>query len=111
MFKRRKKIKLNSSAEYSKILKKSRNVDNITIYGTVTLRDVLPLATSRIINEKSTLWTQGSKMWKIAADNYGDGRLYWIIGLYNEKPTDAHWQVGDIVYIPFPLEAVMKYLN
>ena len=50
-------------------------------------------------------------MWKIAADNYGDGRLYWIIGLYNEKPTDAHWQVGDIVYIPFPLEAVMKYLN
>ena len=107
---RRKRKKLNNRAAYSKILK-NRGVLNTTIMSTAVMRDPLLLVSDPSVTEKSILWTQGLKMWKIAADNYGDGRLYWVIALYNNKPTDAHWKVGDIVHIPFPVEYVVSYLR
>ena len=26
--------------------------------------------------------------------------MFWMIGLFNNKPTDAHYAYGDIVLIP-----------
>ena len=106
----RTKIRLTKSEKYSKILK-NRSGSSATIGSTVSLPSATTLMLDDKVTEKSVFWTQGTKMWKIAADHYGDGTLYWVIGLYNEKPTDAHWKVGDIVHIPFPLEYVMAYLR
>lgn len=104
------KIKLTKSDIYSKILK-NRSGSSVTLESTVSLPSPSTLMLDDKITEKSVLWTQGTKLWKLAADHYGDGTLYWVIGLYNEKPTDAHWKPGDVVYVPFPLEYVMAYLR
>lgn len=46
------------------------------------------------------VWSHGDKLYKLAHRFYGDKKLFWIIGLFNNKPTDAHYTYGDVVYIP-----------
>lgn len=106
----RSNITLTKSGIYSKVLK-NRSGSSVSLETTVSIPSPTELMLDDQITEKSVLWTQGTKMWKLAADHYGDGRLYWVIGLYNEKPTDAHWKIGDLVHIPFPLEYVISYLR
>jgi hypothetical protein len=55
------------------------------------------------------IWTIGDRLFKVAAQSYGNSKLWWVIARFNNKPTDAHFKVGDKVYIPFPLEAVLSY--
>lgn len=46
------------------------------------------------------IWSHGDKLYKLAYQYFGDRDLFWIIGLFNNKPTDSHFRYGDIVYIP-----------
>ena len=46
---------------------------------------------------------QGDKMYKFAHDIYGDADYWWIIAWFNNKPTDAHCKIGEVLYIPLPL--------
>lgn len=50
------------------------------------------------------VWSHGDRLFKIARQYLGDFRLYWVIGLFNKKPTDTHYKFGDIVYIPIDAE-------
>jgi len=54
-------------------------------------------------------WHSNYKMWKLAADEYGDPSYWWVIAWFNNKPTDAHFSLGDVVYVPFPLEKVLSF--
>lgn len=111
-YNRRRKQKIKKYTQYDKIIsKRDKNLKSLTIHTTTNITDPEVLANNASIYERTELWTAGLKMWKLAADHYGDGRLYWIIGLYNSKPTDAHWSPGDTVYIPHPVELAMKVLE
>ena len=46
------------------------------------------------------IWSHGDKLYKLANIYFGDRDLFWIIGMFNNKPTDSHFRYGDIVYIP-----------
>lgn len=50
----------------------------------------------------TVVWQTGDRLEKIAAREYGDPTYWWIIARYNNKPTDAHYRVGDEVAIPKP---------
>tara|TARA_Y100000592_G_C5258619_1_gene216238 strand:+ start:83 stop:409 length:327 start_codon:yes stop_codon:yes gene_type:complete len=51
------------------------------------------------------VWSQGDRLYKLSHTYYEDKAYFWLIGLFNQKPTDAHYKFGDIVYIPAdPLE-------
>ena len=53
------------------------------------------------------IWTVGDRYYKLAYEFYGNAEYWWIIAWFNEKPTDAHLDLGDPVYIPMPLEEVL----
>jgi len=57
------------------------------------------------------VWRTGDRYFKIAHKYYGDSRLWWVIAWYNQKPTDAHVELGDIIYIPQPLDKVLSLLG
>ena len=57
------------------------------------------------------VWKVGDKLYKLAAKYYGDSTLWWLIAWYNEQPTEAHYTLGQIVYIPLPLGRVLSYYN
>ena len=50
------------------------------------------------------------KYYKLANQFYGRPGLWWIIALYNKKPTEGHLRRGDIVEIPTPIELVLYYI-
>ena len=56
-------------------------------------------------------WKVGDRYWKLASKYYKNPSLWWLIAWYNEKPTDAHYDLGDIVYVPLPLGRIMSYWN
>ncbi len=45
------------------------------------------------------IWSQGDTLFRLANKYYGSYELWWTIGLINNKPTDGHYKVGDLVYI------------
>ena len=44
----------------------------------------------------------------MAAKHYGDPKLWWVVAWYNKRPTDAHYNIGDKVFIPKPLEKILR---
>ena len=46
------------------------------------------------------VWTKNDKLIRLSNTFYGDGQYWWLIGYFNQKPTDAHFEVGDEVLIP-----------
>ncbi len=46
------------------------------------------------------VWSQGDSLYKLSLRFFGSIENWWVIGLVNKKPTDAHYKIGDIVYIP-----------
>ena len=53
------------------------------------------------------LWTQGDRYYKLAYEHYGNPEYWWIIAWFNEIPTESQLELGDVVYIPVPLEDIL----
>ena len=60
---------------------------------------------------KEEVWKTGDRMFKYAHTEYGDVNYWWVIAFFNKKPTDSHFELGDVVYIPHPLESVLEFLE
>jgi hypothetical protein len=54
------------------------------------------------------VWKLGDRLYKLANEHYGDSSLWWVIALINQKPTESHFQLGDLVLIPKPLNKVLE---
>ena len=55
------------------------------------------------IDEIGHAWNLGDRYYKLAHKYYGNGELWWIIAWYNNKPTEAHVKIGEVISIPTPL--------
>ncbi len=63
------------------------------------------------LNLVGHIWKHGDRFYKLAFEYYGKSELWYIIAFYNKLPTENHVSVGDILYIPFPLNKIMKYIG
>jgi nucleoid-associated protein YgaU len=63
------------------------------------------------IQTVSHIWTTGDKFYKLAHKYYGDSRDWWIIAKFNNKPTESHLNIGDILYIPTNLQQVIRLMR
>ena len=57
------------------------------------------------------MWSTGDRFWKLAAKHYNDMTYWWVIAMFNQKPTDAHCEFGQTIYIPVPLEEALSLFN
>jgi nucleoid-associated protein YgaU len=57
------------------------------------------------------IWSMGDRYFKLAGEYYSDPELWWVIAFYNKKPTEFHVNVGEVLYIPVPLETVLFYMG
>lgn len=60
---------------------------------------------------KSHVWKIGDKFFKLAHQHYGDSRLWWIIAWFNQKPTESHVELGEVINIPLPLSRALAVLR
>jgi nucleoid-associated protein YgaU len=63
------------------------------------------------LNVVEHVWKEGDRYYKLAEQYYGDAKSWWIIAKFNQKPTEAHIVIGDIIYIPLPLDLVLEYMT
>jgi len=57
------------------------------------------------------VWKLGDRYSKLAEAHYDDPTAWWIIALFNKKPTESHIEVGDLIFIPIPLDEAMEIIG
>lgn len=77
-------------------------------YTTPRLKFPTPQQASNLIVKKK-IWTVGDRLYNLSEEHYGTSKYWWVIAWYNTKPTEAHFNLGDIVYIPTPLSNILSY--
>jgi nucleoid-associated protein YgaU len=99
----------NGLEQYENTLRQ-RNVRLINQYET----PVFNFPTAQEIKNLKTvehIWSPGDKFFKLSYQYYGDARDWWVIAKFNNKPTESHVSLGDIILIPLPLNQVLNYLR
>ena len=99
-------IIFNKDALYEKILEE-KNLKFIKQYRTPSFKRLSEddIATLSI---KKHMWAVGDRYYKLAAYEYSDPELWWVIAWFNRQPTEAHVRIGDIVFIPHPITKVLN---
>ena len=94
-YSRNNKALLNNDL-YFEVLDK-KGVKSLVIRRTSTF-DKLQGTEFDVIDEH--VWSKTDSLYKLSNRYYGEYKYWWTIGITNSKPTDAHFSIGDIVYIP-----------
>ena len=84
-----------------------RGVGGVTQYVSRIMRK-LTKRQRKFLSVAEKQWTIGDRLYKLAAKHYGDPSYWWVIARFNNKPTEAHFKVGDVVYIPLPRESILE---
>lgn len=104
---RNRKIKNNTSELIQKLLD-VKNINAIRHYRSPDFK--IPTYVERLdIKTVSVLWKRGDRLYKFAETYYSNPELWWVIAMYNNKPTDAHFTIGDTVHIPVDLANFFEY--
>ncbi len=100
---------INDKGAYRRYLKK-RGMEHIKQFDTPAFKhpSVRDMQNFDTINH---IWGTGDRYFKLAERYYNDPTMWWVIALYNQKPTEFHLKLGDVLFIPVPLESVLFYLG
>ena len=59
----------------------------------------------------SHYWVVGDRYFKLAQRYYNDHKLWYIIALYNRKPTESQIEPGEEIKIPTDVVLAMELLE
>lgn len=90
-----------------KHLLKKRRLDFAQLHETAKMNPVFE-EDKAFISADLVTWKSGDKFYKLALRYYGNMEDWWVIALFNNKPTDFHVKVGDRILVPYPPEAVKE---
>ena len=62
-------------------------------------------------NDIWVMTQDGDRLDLLANQYYGDPKLWWTIGWFNGKPTEATLKPGDVIYIPRPVSKLLTFLG
>ena len=57
------------------------------------------------------IWSKSDSLLKLSNRYYRSSEFWWTIGIINGKPTDAHYNIGDVVYIPKRPTAIVESMR
>ena len=57
------------------------------------------------------VWRDGDSFWKLSKTFYGDPQYWYIIARFNNMPTEAHVNIGDIIKIPINLSLALQVVS
>lgn len=99
---------INDTAGYKqKFFVRPRGVQQIQQYESPVFTFPQADEISAELSLDTATWQVGTRMDKIAGQFYGDSTLWWLIAWFNKKPTEGHWKIGDLIYIPQPLSTAL----
>ena len=95
----------NVSKKYTDILRR-KNSPGITQWTTPVSMALSP-NTNSAIRDISHIWKTGDRYFKLANQYYQNPEYWWVIASYNQAPTEGHLKVGDVIFIPTPLDVFL----
>ena len=98
---------VNAAKHYSDILHRKK----INFIRQLTTPTFTPNVDPTSIRSVRHTWTTGDKYYKLAVTYYNDASLWWVIAWFNQRPTESHVKVGEVIQIPNPLDLVLNYLD
>ena len=103
-------IFINDEMSYKDSFFDKRAIEQIVQYETA--RFYYPSVSERQnMNVSTIVWASNSRLYNLASQYYGDPSLWWLIAWYNQKPTEAHYSIGDVVYIPNNYTEIMNFFQ
>jgi hypothetical protein len=102
-------IFLNTNELYENTFEE-RNVNSIRHYDTAEFAypNVSEIKGLTSVNH---IWKTGDRYFKLAIQYYGSAQYWWVIAMFNQKPTEANLTVGDLINIPLPLQDILRYYD
>jgi len=100
----------NTNEQYKTYLERTRGLKDIKQFDTHKLNYPTRAETANF-NTISHIWSTGDRYFKLADEYYENPELWWVIAFYNQAPTEFHLKLGDVIYIPIPLETVLYYMG
>lgn len=99
----------NDREEYEETFRE-RDVKFINQYGTPNF--IQPTVEQiENLDLQEHVWKVGDRFYKLADYYYGDPEDWWIIARFNNKPTESHISVGEIIYIPLEIQQVIQVMK
>ena len=77
-------------------------------YTTARFNELKDWQRGQLTNIRHT-WKLGDRYYKLAQTYYSSPEAWWVIALYNGRPTEGHIAMGTTIYIPTPLGKVLAY--
>ena len=103
-------IFINDNKDYKDKFLVNRDLNQIVQYSTARFR--YPTAEEAAsITSTPLIWSSNSRLFNIASEYYGSAGLWWVIAWYNKRPTEAHFKIGETIYIPTPIEIVLDFFR
>jgi nucleoid-associated protein YgaU len=102
-------IIFNDTTQYKKYLK-PRGLKYINHYETPKF-DYPSAGEIRNFKTEQHVWSTGDRFFKLAHQYYDDSTKWWVIAFFNQKPTEFHVKLGQTIFIPYPLEAVLFHMG
>lgn len=103
-------VKVNNLELYKKLRKERGIPGGLTQYN-LTKLPVLTVEQVSNIDSVGHVWKTGDRLYKLASTYYNDPTLWWVIAWYNNKPTEGHLKLGDLIQIPVPIDRVYGLLR
>jgi hypothetical protein len=103
-------IFLNNDRNYKNEFFKDRDVQQIYQYDSPFIAYPSPSVIGKL-NNISRAWTATDKLYNLANEYYGSPNYWWVIAWYNQKASASEFTIGEVFYIPLPLEDVLGYIK
>ncbi len=100
---------LNKSEMYNNVFLK-KGVKYLNHYSTAKF-DFPSAEDMNKIRTFSHIWSVGDRYYKLSEKFYGNPNDWWVIALFNNKPTESDIILGEEILIPLPLETVIQYIK
>ena len=100
------RVFINDIETYKKYLKK-RGLESVRQYNTPKMFYPTDLQAREDFTTVKYIWSTGDRFFKLADEYYGDPTMWWVIAFYNQKPTEFDLEIGQVIYIPTPLESIL----
>lgn len=98
-------IKVNQSSLYDSIFE-PRGINKVEQYTT----PIFSYPSDEVLSQIETQdyeWKVGDKLYKLAAQFYGDPRDWWIILRFNQLGSESNIKVGDVIKIPLNIQGLV----
>ena len=99
----------NSDRMYKDILDK-RNKRSVVQYRTPAFKEITE-EDKLSVESYRHLWAQGDTFWRLSSSVYGHPRYWYIIASFNNKPTESHVKIGEIIRIPLSLLEALEVIE